>query len=51
VQVFGWIKQTAFQQELRTRGRPKLGVVFRLDMVPYNLIRITNPFRTQEVKA
>ena len=50
-QVFGWIKQAAGLRQLKARGRSKVGAVFRLHVVAYNLIRITNLLRSQEVMA
>jgi hypothetical protein len=50
-QVFGWIKQSAGLQQLKARGRSKVGAVFRLHVVAYNLIRITNQLRAQKVMA
>ncbi len=50
-QVFGWIKQAAGLRQLKARGRSKVGAVFRLHVVAYNLIRITNLLSTQEVMA
>jgi hypothetical protein len=44
-QVFGWIKQAAGLRQLKVRGRSKVGAVFRLHVVAYNLIRITNLLR------
>ena len=41
-QVFGWIKQAAGLRQLKARGRSMVGAVFRLHVVAYNLIRITN---------
>ena len=46
-QVFGWIKQSAGLRQLKTRGRTKVGAVFRLHVVAYNLIRITKLLRAQ----
>ena len=46
-QVFGWIKQAAGLRQLKARGRTKVGAVFRLHVVAYNLIRITNLLRAQ----
>jgi transposase len=46
-QVFGWIKQAAGLRQLKARGRSKVGAVFRLHVVAYNLIRITNLLRSQ----
>jgi len=45
--VFGWIKQAAQLRQLKARGRSKVGAVFRLDVVAYNLIRISNLLRAQ----
>jgi hypothetical protein len=50
-QVFGWIKQAAGLRQLKARGRTKVGAVFRLHVVAYNLIRITNLLRIKEVMA
>ena len=53
-QVFSWIKQAAGLWQLKVRGRTNLGAVFRLHVVAYNLIRITNLLRApsqQEVMA
>ena len=41
-QVFGWIKQSPGLRQLKARGCSKVGAVFRLHVVAYNLIRITN---------
>jgi len=45
--VFGWIKQSAGLRQLKARGRTKVGAVFRLQVVAFNLIRITNLLRAQ----
>ena len=45
------MKQAAGQRLLKARGRSRVGAVFRLHVVAYNLIRITNLLRKQEVKA
>ncbi len=50
-QVFGWIKQSAGLRQLKARGRSKVGAVFRLYVVAYNLIRIANLLRAQEVMS
>jgi transposase len=50
-QVFGWIKQAAGLRQLKGRGRSKVGAVFRLHVVAYNLIRITNLLRAEAVMA
>jgi hypothetical protein len=42
-QVFGSIKQSVGLRQLKARGRSKVGAMFRLLVVAYNLIRITNP--------
>ena len=47
-QVFGWIKQASGLRQLKARGRTKVGAVFRLHVVAYNLIRITNLLRSRE---
>uniref|UniRef100_UPI001C240695 IS5 family transposase n=1 Tax=Synechococcus sp. CCY 9618 TaxID=2815602 RepID=UPI001C240695 len=41
-QVFGWIKQAAGLRQLKARGRSRVGAVFRLHVVAYNLIRLAN---------
>ena len=46
-QVFGWIKQAAGLRQLKARGRSRVGAVFRLHVVAYNLIRISNLLRAQ----
>ena len=46
-QVFGWIKQAAGVRQLKARSRSKVGAVFRLHVVVYNLIRITKLLRKQ----
>ncbi|MCP9823606.1 transposase [Cyanobium sp. L1E-Cus] len=43
--MFGWVKQAAGLRQLKARGRSKVGAVFRLLVVAYNLIRITNLLR------
>jgi hypothetical protein len=43
--VFGWIKQASGLRQLKARGRSNLGALFRLNVVAYNLIRITNLLR------
>jgi hypothetical protein len=50
-QVFGWIKQSAGLRQLKARGRTNVGAVFRLHVVAYNLIRVTNLLRAQTVMA
>lgn len=49
-QVFGWIKQASGLRQLKARGRSKVGAVFRLHVVAYNLIRITNLLRRSPPK-
>jgi hypothetical protein len=46
-QVFGWIKQAAGLRKPKARVRSKLRAVFRLPVVAYNLISITNLFKAQ----
>jgi len=41
-QVFGWMKQAAGLRQLKARGRSRVGAVFRLHVVAYNLIRLAN---------
>jgi transposase len=50
-QVFGWIKQAAGLRQLKTRGRSRVGAVFRLHVVAYNLIRLANLLSPREVLA
>lgn len=50
-QVFGLVKQSAGLRQLKARGRSKVGAVFRLHLVAYNLIRITNLLKRQAVMA
>ena len=46
-QVFGWITQAAGLRHLKARGRSKVAAVFRLHVVAYNLIRISNLLRAK----
>ncbi|PSB39256.1 transposase [Aphanothece minutissima] len=39
-QVFGWIKLTAGLRQLKARGCSRVGAVFQLYVVAYNLIRL-----------
>ncbi len=50
-QVFGWIKQAAGLRQLKIRGRSRVGAVFRLHVVAYNLIRLANLLSPREVLA
>jgi hypothetical protein len=50
-QLFGWKKQLVGLRLLKARDRSKVGVGFRLIVVAYNLIRITNLLRSQAVMA
>ncbi len=50
-QVFGWIKQAAGLRHLKARGRSRVGAVFRLHMVAYNLIRLANLLGPREAMA
>jgi transposase len=50
-QVFGWIKQAAGLRQLKARGRSRVGAVFRLHVVAYNLIRLANLLSPREVLA
>ena len=50
-QVFGWIKQAAGLRQLKTRGRSRVGAVFRLHVVAYNLIRLANLLSPREALA
>ena len=51
--MFGWINKTAVLRQLSARGRTLIGVVVRLPMVAYNLIRQANllyPLKTGGMK-
>ncbi len=50
-QVFGWIKQAAGLRQLKVRGRSRVGAVFRLHVVGYNLIRLANLLSSREAMA
>jgi IS5 family transposase len=50
-QVFGWIKQASGLRQLKARGRSRVGAVFRLHVVAYNLIRMANLLSFQMVMA
>ena len=50
-QVFGWIKQAAGLRQLKARGRSKVGAVFGLHVVAYNLIRLANLLSPREALA
>jgi hypothetical protein len=50
-QVFGWIKQAAGLRQLKARGRSRVGAVFRLHVVAYNLIRLANLLSPRGVLA
>jgi IS5 family transposase len=50
-QVFGWIKQAAGLRQLKARGRSRVGAVFRLHVVAYNLIRLTNLLSPRDALA
>ena len=50
-QVFGWIKQAAGLRQLKARSRSRVGAVFRLHVVAYNLIRLANLLSTREALA
>ena len=50
-QVFGWIKQAAGLRQLKARGRSRVGAVFRLHLVAYNLIRLANLLSPRGVLA
>jgi hypothetical protein len=45
------IKQAAGLRQLKTRGRSRVGAVFRLHVVAYNLIRPANLLSPREVMA
>ena len=45
------MKQAAGQRLLKARGRSRVGAVFRLHVVAYNLIRLANLLSTREVLA
>ena len=50
-QVFGWIKQASGLWQLKARGRSRVGAVFRLPVVAYNLIRLAKLLSPREVLA
>jgi len=50
-QVFRWIKQAAGLRQLKARGRSRVGAVFRLHVVAYNLIRLANLLSAREALA
>lgn len=50
-QVFGWIKQAAGLRQLKASGRSRVGEVFHLHVVAYNLIRLTNLLSPRGVLA
>ena len=50
-QVFGWIKQAAGLRQLKARGRSRVGAVFRLHVVAYNLICLANLLSPREAFA
>lgn len=50
-QVFGWIKQSAGLRQLKARGRSRVGAVFRLHVVAYNLIRLANLLSPRQALA
>ena len=50
-QVFGWAKESASLRQSKARGSSKVGAVFRLHVVAYNLIRITNLLKRQALMA
>jgi len=49
--VYGWIKQAAGLRQIKARGRSRLGAIFRLHVVTYNLIRLANLLSPREVMA
>jgi hypothetical protein len=40
--VFGWIKQWGGQRPFKLRGTKKVGAVFGLHVIAYNLVRLGN---------
>jgi hypothetical protein len=46
-QVFGWAKESGGLRQSKALGRSKVGAVFWLNVVAYNLIRITNLLKRQ----
>ncbi len=50
-QVFAWIKQAAELRQLKAQGRSRVGAVFRLHVVAYNLIRMANLLGQREAIA
>jgi hypothetical protein len=47
----GWMKQAAGLRRFKAQGRSKVGAVFRLHVLAYNLIHFTNLLRAQGVMA
>lgn len=47
----GLIKQAGELRQLKSRGRSLVGAVFRLYVVAYNLIRLTNLLSPSDVLA
>ncbi|MCS5698422.1 hypothetical protein NZK32_05110 [Cyanobium sp. FGCU-52] len=47
-QVVGWIKQAARLRQLKARVRSRIGAVFRLHVMAYNLIRLANLLALRE---
>lgn len=50
-QVFGWIKQSAGLRQLKAQVSSKVAAVFRLHVVAYNLMRITDLLRVHNQQA
>ncbi len=49
--MFGWNKLAPGIMQLKARSRSKVGAVFRLHVMAYNQIRITNLLRAEAVMA
>jgi hypothetical protein len=50
-QVFGWIKQWGGLRQFKLRGTEKVGAVFGLHVIAYNLIRLGNLLKPVMVTA
>ena len=45
--VFGWIKQAAGLRQGKHRGRDRLGGVFLLHVIVYDMVHLTNIFKAK----
>lgn len=49
--MFLWINQAAGPRQLRARGRSRVGAVFQLHVMAYNLNRLAKLLSSREVLA